>query len=105
MGGLRAITLMAYAAAKPAISMRIWASVKRELDWVSANYTSDGCDLWEEVHSKDFFWNLYTMRKALLQGSNFAKSVANDVSRVATYADVAKTITEKLRAHVDSQGF
>jgi len=103
--GLRAITLMAYAEAKPSISSRIWASVKRELDWVSANYTSDGCDLWEEIHSKDLFWNRYTMRKALLQGSSFAKSVANDMSRAASYADVAKTITDELRTHVDSQGF
>lgn len=53
----------------------------------------------------DFFWNLYTMRKALLQGSNFAKSFANDMSRVATYAGVAAKITDKLQAHVDSQGF
>lgn len=103
--GLRAITLMAYAAAKPAVAMRVWESVKRDLDWVSANYTSDGCDLWEEIHSSDLFWNRYTMRKALLQGSDFAKSIAKDVSRATVYADVATTIANKLDAHVDSQGF
>lgn len=31
--------------------------IKFDLDWVHANWRQDGCDLWEEVHSNDFFWN------------------------------------------------
>lgn len=31
--------------------------IKYDMDWVHTNWTSDGCDLWEEVHSNDFFWN------------------------------------------------
>lgn len=35
------------------------------MDWIHSNWSSDGCDLWEEVHSNDFFWNrmgyYYTM--------------------------------------------
>ena len=30
--------------------------IKNDLDWVLSNWQSDGCDLWEEVRSNDFFW-------------------------------------------------
>ena len=30
--------------------------IKNDLEWVFANWRSDGCDLWEEVRSNDFFW-------------------------------------------------
>jgi len=103
--GLRAITLMAYAAAKPSVAQRAWTSVKRELDWIVANYTTDGCDLWEEVHSTDFFWNRYTMRKALLQGVAFASSVGKDTGRSSSYAEAAKEISAKLSAHIDADNF
>mmetsp|Transcript_114367 Transcript_114367/g.180026 ORF Transcript_114367/g.180026 Transcript_114367/m.180026 type:complete len:494 (+) Transcript_114367:77-1558(+) len=103
--GLRAITLMAYAAAKPSIAKRAWAIARTDLDWVAANYTSDGCDLWEEVRSSDFFWNRLTMRKALLQGVQFAQTVGGDSARSGKYADVAKKITQALTDHVQSDGF
>lgn len=103
--GLRAITLMAYAHAKPSIAQRAWNIVKADLDWVAANYTSNGCDLWEEVQSQDFFWNRYTMRKALLQGAIFAQSAGGDASRASTYAAAAKAITEALSDHVDADGY
>jgi len=79
--------------------------VKQELDWVVANYTTMGCDLWEEVQSNDFFWNRYTMRKALLLGSAFANTVGFDSGRAQTYAATAKTITEALMDHVEDTGF
>jgi glucoamylase len=31
-------------------------AVKYDLDWVAQNWQSNGCDLWEEVQSTDFFW-------------------------------------------------
>ena len=31
--------------------------IKYDLEWVLTNWMSDGCDLWEEVRSNDFFWN------------------------------------------------
>ena len=41
--------------------------VKNDLDWVFANWQSNGCDLWEEVRSSDFFWNrmsyVYTFKQ------------------------------------------
>jgi len=103
--GLRAITLMALAGSKSSVAQRAWNVIKMDLDWVAANYTSNGCDLWEEVRSTDFFWNRFTMRKALLQGSKFAKSVGKDASRASKYAAVAETITKALSDHADSSGF
>jgi len=103
--GLRSITLMAYAKAKQSIAQRAWALVKQDLDYVVANHSSIGCDLWEEVQSEDFFWNHYTMRKALLQGSEFASTVAGDTQRAAQYEQVAKTLTDSLSNHVKSDGF
>ncbi|CAJ1447295.1 unnamed protein product, partial [Effrenium voratum] len=83
--GLRAITAMALAAEKPEAGARVWELVKRNLDWVAANYSSETCDLWEEVRSTDFFWNRYTMRKALILGSRFAHSVGKDEARAMKY--------------------
>lgn len=103
--GLRAITLMAYSAKKPSLSARAWSLVRQELDWVVANYTSQGCDLWEEVRSTDFFWNRYTMRKALIQGSAFAKSVGGDDERSSTYMNSAQEITQLLAKHISPDGF
>jgi len=103
--GLRAITLMAYADEKPAVAERAWKLVKMQLDWVAANYTTNGCDLWEEVQSNDFFWNRFTMRKALILGSTFASKVGKDDSRASTYSKVAKTITDSLSNHIDDDGF
>ena len=31
-------------------------AIKFDLEWVLSNWKSDGCDLWEEVRSNDFFW-------------------------------------------------
>jgi glucoamylase len=101
--GLRAITLMAYAAVKPEIAQRAWAVAEVDLDWVAANWTSNGCDLWEEVKSDDFFWNRYTMRKALLQGAQAAAGRGDD-SRAATYKGAAEAISKTLSGHVQENG-
>lgn len=103
--GLRAITLMELVKNKPSVADRAWNVAKDDLDWVAANYTMVGCDLWEEVRSTDFFWGRFTMRKALLQGSDFAKNVGKDTDRAAKYAAVAQDITSKLQEHVNSEGF
>lgn len=102
--GLRAITLMAYAAAKPSVMQDAWALAKVDLDWVVANHAANGCDLWEEVRSTDFFWNQYTMRKALLQGEKVASS-NGDQTRATSYAAAAEVITKGLANHIDSTGY
>jgi glucoamylase len=103
--GLRAITLMAYADKKPDVASRAWELVKMQLDWVVTGYKSNGCDLWEEVQSNDFFWNRYTMRKALQLGSDFANKVGKDSDRAAKYAQTAKEISDALSDHIEDDGF
>ena len=38
-------------------SSEMWPIVQIDLDWVAANWQTQGCDLWEEIRSDDFFWN------------------------------------------------
>jgi len=96
---------MAYAKAKPDVTQRVWSLVQKELDWVAANYTASGCDLWEEVSSNDFFWVRYTMRKALVLGSEFAQSIGHDLQRASSYKSAAAAITQSLPKHVASDGW
>jgi len=51
----------------------VWELVKHDLDWVTNNWTSSGCDLWEEVRSDDFFWG----RSAFVFALKRAASVAD----------------------------
>ena len=48
--------------------------IKTDLDYVVNNLKSQGCDLWEEIRSNDFFWNLMAYRHTLKKASDFAKS-------------------------------
>jgi len=63
--------------------------IKYDLDWVHSNWQSEGCDLWEEAHSNDFFWNrmsyVYTMDIA----TKFFKKI-ND-SAYSSKCDSTKT--------------
>jgi glucoamylase len=102
--GLRAITLMALVQNKPSIADRAWNVIKEDLDWVADNYTSSGCDLWEEVKSTDFFWNRFTMRKALTQGAKFAQT-KGDADRASKYAAMAKAVEKTLAGHVGTDGY
>lgn len=102
--GLRAITLMNYAAKKADMAGRIWSTVQKQLDWTAKNYASTGCDLWEEIQSNDFFWNRYTARKALLMGSKFA-AAQNDSDRASNYEAKGKEIEGQLQNHVQADHF
>jgi glucoamylase len=75
-----------------------WDLVWTHLDWVAANHDVNGCDLWEEVQSTDFFWNRYTMRAALLRGAKAAQK-QGDSGRASTYAQAAQTVEASLSAH------
>lgn len=71
--GLRSGALILFADALLKNSQQDYVSgtlvplIKYDLEWVFANWMSDGCDLWEEVRSNDFFWNrasyVYTLKK------------------------------------------
>eukprot|EP00005_Dracoamoeba_jomungandri_P013781 CAMPEP_0174267976 /NCGR_PEP_ID=MMETSP0439-20130205/35697_1 /TAXON_ID=0 /ORGANISM="Stereomyxa ramosa, Strain Chinc5" /LENGTH=501 /DNA_ID=CAMNT_0015355839 /DNA_START=92 /DNA_END=1593 /DNA_ORIENTATION=- len=109
--GLRAITLINFAEALIAnndssfVSQYLWTNgpfnggvIKYDLDWVAANWSQDGCDLWEEIHSDDLFWNRFTMKNALFLGANFAKS-QGDTTSASRYLSAAQTINATLASH------
>ena len=67
--------------------------IKNDLDWVLTNWQSNGCDLWEEVRSSDFFWNragyVYTFKQCqtlftALGDSSFASRCSSTGSAVQT---------------------
>jgi len=56
------------------------------------------CDLWEEIQSKDLFWNIFTRRKALYLGAEFASKMG-DSSRATAYANKVKALENMLDRH------
>lgn len=105
--GLRAKTLIGYANALTAAgstlqAQALWPTIHTDLDWVAANWQSQGCDLWEEIQSNDFFWNRFTMRAALKLGAKFAKA-QNDATRAGTYSNAATAVEGTLEAHYNGQ--
>jgi len=74
--------------------------VKHDLDWAAENWQSNGCDLWEEIQSSDFFWNRYTARAGLTVGAELATKLG-DAASAAKYATAAKAIEGTLMAHFD----
>jgi len=109
--GLRSHTLIDYASALESesevtskyTSEDLWALIKVDLDWQAANWQQEGCDLWEEIRSDDFFWNRFTMRAALTKGASFAKFKGDD-TRSSIYAGAAKAVEATLGEHF-SNGF
>jgi hypothetical protein len=57
--------------------------INYDLQWVVDNWTSDSCDLWEEVRSSDIFWNLMAFRYTLQAAASFANEMGSgsDASR------------------------
>ena len=113
--GLRATTVMTYANNLLAqssnnmgyIKQYLWTgnpdlynggAIKFDLDWIVTGWQSNGCDLWEEVQSTDFFWNRFTMKNALFMGSTFATTMG-DSSSAATYLSTAQAINATLINH------
>ncbi len=58
-------------------------AIKFDLDYIVNNYGSSTCDLWEDLVHTDFFWNRITMKKALILGSKFARSMGDTTSATA----------------------
>ena len=89
--GLRATTMMQYAEVlfnngqSSVVTQYLWTTgaynggaIKYDLDWVASNFIGyETCDLWEEVRNKEFFWNYYNTRKALVIGAKFASKMGD----------------------------
>lgn len=54
--------------------------IKFDHDWIHSNWSSDGCDLWEEVHSNDFFWNRMSYVYSLTTGSKLYTKLGDSSS-------------------------
>lgn len=68
------------------------------MDWVTANWQSNGCDLWEEARNTDFFWGRMAFVDALKVAAEFATSV--DEADLATkYTNTANDIKKTLDKH------
>ncbi len=50
-------------------------AIKYDLDYVVSGFSSNTCDLWEEIRDADLFWNRITMKKAMIVGAAFATKV------------------------------
>lgn len=72
--------------------------IKHDLNYVANFYYTDTCDLWEEIRNPDFFWNKYTMRRALILGSAFAKRMG-DQGASDFYNTKAKEISDSIMNH------
>lgn len=70
-------------------------AIKRDLDYIVTGFTSDTCDLWEEIRSSNFFWNRYTMKKAMGMGADFASRMG-DSSTSSSYKSVEQKINSTL---------
>jgi len=107
--GLRGTALMIFANTLLAsgdsdyVAANLWTAdgslnggaIKYDLDYVVSGWESNSCDLWEEIQSSDFFWNRITMKKAMLLGADFAKTMGDDAT-AATYAATAASIDATL---------
>jgi glucoamylase len=80
-------------------------AIKYDLDWVVSNWQSDGCDLWEEVRSNDFFWNRMAFAYTLGLASKFATRVgdSNSASKYeSTKSAIEATLDSKFMINVSS---
>lgn len=73
-------------------------AIKYNLDYIIQGWNTQTCDLWEEIRSDDLFWNVITMKKALIAGAAFAQSQGDSASAQA-YAETMATINATIYAN------
>jgi len=71
--------------------------VKFDLEWVTENWDSDGCDLWEEVRDPNFYFNRMAYVYSLNVAADFADLLGD--SSGAAYRALADTIKVSAQAH------
>merc|ERR1711892_1569613 len=75
----------------------IWPLIKFDLEWVTENWQSTGCDLWEEVRSDDFFFNRMAFIYCLNAAADFADEIGETLG--ASYRSVADDIKAVITKH------
>lgn len=61
-------------------TLYVWPAIRTDLNYVVSGYSSNTCDLWEEIRDPDLFWNRVTMKKAMLVGAAFARQMGDQTS-------------------------
>ena len=79
------------------VNNKLIPSIKFDLEWVHNNWQSDGCDLWEEVRSNDFFWN----RNSFYYSLGIAEKLFNRVGD-SSYASKCSSTASSIRSTLDS---
>ena len=112
--GLRATALMLFAnklldgssaSGKSFATKTLWPSVQRSLDYLtSGGWSTNTCDLWEEVRSTDLFWNRVTMKRALTKGAELATRLG-DATSAAAYRSTVEKISDELHTHMTPSGY
>ena len=77
----------------------MWPLVQFDLEWVLKNWESEGFDLWEEVKSKDFFFNRMSYVYSFQSAANFVDNLEINGNIAATYRRMADTISVSLKHH------
>merc|ERR1711892_1065534 len=75
----------------------IWPLIKFDLEWVTENWQSTGCDLWEEVRSDDFFFNRMAFIYCLNAAADFADQIGEGIG--SSYRTVAEDIKSVIVTH------
>jgi hypothetical protein len=67
------------------------------LEWVLENWSTEGCDLWEEVRSNDFYFN----RMAYLYSLNVAADFGDMIGQSG--GDAYRKLAETIKVSLDQQ--
>jgi len=76
-------------------TLYVWPAIRTDLNYVVSGYSSNTCDLWEEIRDADLFWNRVTMKKAMLVGAAFALQMG-DTASANSWTNTMKTINSTL---------
>merc|ERR1712241_323156 len=79
----------------------VWPLVSFDMEWVLGNWQSEGCDLWEEVRSNDFYFNRAGYIYSLNTAANFAEMIGESGQE---YRNKANEILEATKPHYGKFG-
>merc|ERR1711992_35664 len=79
----------------------VWPLASFDMEWVLGNWQSEGCDLWEEVRSNDFYFNRAGYIYSLNTAANFAEMIGESGQE---YRNKANEILEATKPHYGKFG-
>jgi glucoamylase len=76
-------------------AQEVWDLVSDDANWIVTGWGSNGCDLWEEVRSSDFFWNKMAFIYGLNKVVEFGNQLGKDTSSYSSAAgDIKNAVTK-----------